>query len=121
MNQRFRPANRLRTRAAFTRVFRSNTRSADDLFTVLAGAVEDGPPRLGLAISVRAAGGAVSRNRVKRLVRESFRHQRERLPLADIVVMARPGIAAVPNARIRASLAHHWERIAKRCKRSSSA
>lgn len=120
MDQRFRPTDRLRTRAAFTRVFRRNLRSSDKLFTVLARPV-DGRARLGLAVSVRAAGGAVSRNRIKRLVRESFRHHRSRLPDADIVVMARPGIAAEDNRRIRASLLGHWKRIAKGCERSSSA
>ena len=39
------------------------------------------------------------------------------LPIADFVVMARPGIAARGNAQIRASLLRHWERIANGCKR----
>lgn len=86
---------------------------------MLARPADGDTARLGLAISVRAAGGAVARNRVKRLVRESFRAERERLPAVDIVVMARPGIGAQDNARVRASLSRHWERIAHRCKRSS--
>ncbi len=117
MNQRFRPADRLRTRAAFTKVFRRNVRSSDALFTVLARPSSEGQPRLGMAISVRAAGGGVSRNRVKRVVRESFRQHRDRLPAVDLVVMARPGVAACDNAGLRDSLLQHWERIAKRCKR----
>jgi ribonuclease P protein component len=121
LGSRFRAAYRLPNRAAFTRVFRRNTRSADELFTVLARPSDSGSPRLGLAISVRAAGGGASRNRIKRLVRESFRLSRSQLPAADIVVMARPGIAARDNADIRASLGRHWERIAQRCKPSSSA
>ena len=121
MNQRFQPADRLRTRAAFTQVFRRNVRSSDALFTVLARPSTEPGPRLGMAISVRAAGGGVSRNRVKRVVRECFRQHRDRLPAADLVVMARPGIAACDNARLRESLLRHWERIANGCKRSSSA
>jgi ribonuclease P protein component len=50
-------------------------------------------PRLGLVVS-RRVGGAVERNRTKRIVREWFRQCRSQLRLkADIVVIARPDAA----------------------------
>jgi ribonuclease P protein component len=58
---------------------------------VFARGEEDDVPRLGLAVG-RKVGGAVERNRVKRVLREAFALESERLPKgSDAVVIARSG------------------------------
>jgi ribonuclease P protein component len=61
---------------------------------------EDGSePRLGLAVP-KAAGGAVVRNRVKRLLREAWRSLLDEVPEGrDYVLVARPGLAEAADRR----------------------
>jgi ribonuclease P protein component len=77
-----------------------------------------GHARLGLSVGVRAAGSAVRRNRLKRLVRESFRRVKGELPAVDLVVNAKPAAASAEAAALRASLAQLWRRVGERCARS---
>lgn len=77
-------------------------------------------PRLGLAIARKHARAAVARNRIKRVVRESFRHHQAELGPLDIVVLGRQGLAGRGNAELSASLERHWKRLHEKCKASSS-
>src|SRR5690348_6403763 len=67
--------------------------------------------RLGLAVSKRVSKRAVERNRIKRLVRESFRRARLRLPPIDLVVMARDVAAGVPGNELLVELDALWRRL----------
>jgi ribonuclease P protein component len=60
---------------------------------------DDDTPRLGLAVP-RAVGPAVTRNRMKRLLRETWRELLPKVPPGfDYVLAARPGIAETAEAR----------------------
>ena len=79
------------------------------MFVIQYASNETGGARLGMAVSTRAAGQAVNRNRLRRLIRESFRMHREELPALDVLVTARSGAAKATTAEIFASLAKAWQ------------
>jgi ribonuclease P protein component len=83
---------RLSRSAEFDRVFRhGRSHAGRDLVLYVFPRAEDGVPRLGLSVS-RKVGGAVERNRIKRLLREAFAREAHRLPVgSDAVVIARSG------------------------------
>jgi ribonuclease P protein component len=103
---------RLRRKSDFDAAYARGRRLSDGFFTVIATANEIGAPRLGLAVAVRAAGGAVARNRLRRIIRESFRLNQRALPALDLVVSARPKAREVPARTLHESLAALWRRIA---------
>ena len=88
---------RLRRRADIGRLFDHGRRASDAVMTILAAPREDGPGPLRMAVVVsRRAGGAVQRNRIKRLCREAFRLVRPDLPTGwDVVLAPRGGKAGV--------------------------
>lgn len=95
-------------------------RSVDDRLILLARPNGLTHPRLGLALAKRKLRKAVWRNRVKRLVRESFRLHRQDLPACDIIVMAKPGIEQCANEQLHRQLTRHWQRLARRAARAAS-
>ena len=67
--------------------------------------------RLGLAVSRKVSKRAVERNRIKRVVRESFRAERAGLPALDILVIARTSAAGIPNPVLVADLGLAWRKL----------
>lgn len=68
--------------------------------------------RLGLLVSKKAMKKAVARNRIKRLVRESFRANVTTLKAYDIVFVARSKIDVVDNKEVFNTLSELWARLA---------
>lgn len=66
---------------------------------------------------MKAARTAVARNRIKRIVRESFRHRHAMLGALDFVVTGRGGVDKKTNQELRAALEKHWLALLA-CKKS---
>lgn len=111
----FPPAYRLLNGAGFQHVYSLRRRVSDGHFSVNFAPNDLGHPRLGLSVGAKMVGNAVSRNRVKRLIRETFRQHAALLPPVDLVVGARALTRSAHNARLRESLASLWTRVAQQC------
>src|SRR5579883_1593603 len=94
---------RLRRKSDFDAAYARGRRLGDGFFAVTVCANQTGQPRLGMAVAVR-----VGRNRIRRIVRESFRLHRHGLPPVDLVVGARPKAALASRAELHASLQALW-------------
>ncbi len=83
----------LRKNWEFEAVYRHGTRLHGKGFSIIFIANDREHSRIGISIS-RKLKGAVTRNRIKRIVKESFRLNREQYPpAADIVVTVRPNFS----------------------------
>ncbi len=111
---RFPRSRRLLSASEYKFVFDAAIRSSDRYFTVLARANACRSPRLGLAITKKKVRLAVGRNRLKRIIRESFRQQPE-LAAADFVVLAGKHCMTASNRELFSSLNRHWQRVNEKC------
>ena len=111
-NTAFPRSRRLLEANQYNRTFAKGKRIKGREMTLVAAANGLLHARLGLAVSKRALPKAHERNRVKRLVRESFRVHTD-LPAVDCVFMARSGLSRMSNSELAQCLEKLWRQIRK--------
>ena len=112
---RFGAELRLRSKLQFDAIYAGGRRIDDRYFALRVKPNGLPHPRLGLAVAVKTAGNAVARNRLRRMIKESFRLAQHELPSVDIVVAAKISAREAPATTLRASLATLWQRVASTC------
>lgn len=70
-------------------------------------------PRLGMVVSKKCSKKAVERNRIKRVIRESFRYHQHLLDGFDLLVVTRKGVVAQSKAEFRLQLDNKWQQLRK--------
>ncbi|TDF83248.1 ribonuclease P protein component [Pseudomonas sp. H9] len=70
-------------------------------------------PRLGLVIGKKSVKLSVQRNRLKRLMRDSFRLNQHMLAGWDIVIVARKGLGEIENPELHQHFGKLWKRLAR--------
>ena len=114
---KFSRQSRLLKPAEFKSVFQQPIRSGDDCFRILARANGIRRNRLGMAVAKKACPLAVGRNRIKRVIRESFRSQMVGLvnqETLDFVVLPNVIAAKQSNKALDESLSTHWQRLIRK-------
>jgi ribonuclease P protein component len=105
-------AHRLTGSAQFSLAIRTGRRAGSGTLVVHLASPDSGDrPRVGFVVS-RAVGNAVTRNRVKRRLRELVRTQVDVLPSGSVlVVRALPASARASYAELRSDLARCLTRV----------
>jgi len=108
---RLRPTERLKKRREFDAAFERGRRFRGRLVMLVAAPNDVPHPRLGI-IASRRVGGAVRRNRAKRLLREAFRLNKDRLraPL-DVVMIASPRLPEMRFADVEAEVRSLFQKV----------
>ena len=100
---------RLSTSRDYRHVFTEPIRSADSSFTVLARLNKPCGPRLGVIVSKKNIAKAVQRNRIKRIVRDSFRVHKHMIGTLDVVVICKKDCVDMLNKQLFQQLHKHWK------------
>nr|WP_245694922.1 ribonuclease P protein component [Desulforhopalus singaporensis] len=103
-DQRLLKTDLIRKRWEFDRVYSRGKRFHGERFSLICLPNSTAESRIGISVH-RKIRGAVKRNRIKRIIRESFRIERNRYPAGmDIVFAVRPGFSLNSPGEIRTAV-----------------
>ena len=114
MDLSFKREHRLLHKHDFQVVFDEATRVVVPPFTLLFRENRLGFTRLGMVIGKKAVNHSVDRNRIRRIIRESFRLSCRRLPEVDLIILARHDIKTFPTTDLTKKVSKLWQRLGLR-------
>jgi ribonuclease P protein component len=101
----------LTAKADFNSVFDKSLKVTQRHLVLLYKPNEKSHSRLGVIVGKRVANLAVSRNRIKRVVRESFRCNQVELQGWDIIVIARQQCDTLCKHKLRKGIDDLWKKV----------
>ena len=110
-NLSFPRSHRLTTQADYKSLFDKSDKASQSGLLILFKANQKPNARLGLVIGKRAIRSAVKRNRTKRILRNSFRLNQEKLIGLDIIVIARQKCDKLSKQKLREGIEQLWEKL----------
>jgi ribonuclease P protein component len=113
MSEAFKKSSRLLEKADYGHVFKAGQRHHGRYFMVIVCVNGLETARVGIAVSRKVSPRAVVRNRIKRQIRESFRHKNKLLKGYDCVVVAKNAAAGIDRPTLRSSLDTYWRKISE--------
>ncbi len=110
LKNQFQKKSRLLNQHEFKTVFSGAKKAGDRFFTILFKENGLEHSRLGVIVAKKNSKKAVERNRIKRLIRESYRHQ-QYLQAVDIVVLSRRDTGKQSNQALYTALGRLWQQL----------
>lgn len=104
-------SHRLASKAEYKTLFDKSNKVSQRCLLILFKPNQKANARLGLVIGKRAINSAVIRNRVKRILRESFRQNQEKLKGLDIIIIARQQCDKLTKQKLREGIDQLWEKL----------
>ncbi len=104
-------SHRLVSKTEYKSLFDKSKKTSQKHLLVLSKSNQKLHARLGLVIGKRAVNSAVMRNRIKRVIRNSFSQNQEFLKGLDIVVIARQQCDKLSKKKLREGIDQLWKKL----------
>lgn len=105
-------SERIRSRLDFVKLSVESKKTVTNHFVLLSAFNDSKVCRIGITVS-RKVGNAVCRNRLKRYIREFYRHNKEIFLPADFVIIARAGADRLKYSELCQELVNAVQRVGK--------
>lgn len=110
-NINFPREHRLVANAEFKSLFNKSKKFIQQYLVILYKPNKKPYARLGLIVGKRVAKFAVSRNKIRRILRESFRAHQTQLGYIDVVIIARKDCNTLSKEKLREVIDQIWTKL----------